>query len=70
MYVILKIGQQIGYATKDSIKYRLEHYPNVLEAVLWTLNDPKGAVAYKAMLDTANTTFPEYIVRYNIYHIN
>jgi hypothetical protein len=55
------VGQQIGYATKDAIKYRLDNSPSVSALVEWVTETPEGSAAYDAMLVTANTTFPEYV---------
>lgn len=51
----------MGYATKDNIKYRLSHM-GITDTISWVETTSDGAAAYDAMLNTANQTFPEYVV--------
>lgn len=55
------VGQQIGYATKDSIKFRLDNSPSVQSLVEWVTSTVEGRNAYDAMLLSANQTFPQYV---------
>ena len=56
------VGQQIGYATKDSIQFRLLNNPSVATLVEWVSDTAEGKDAYDALFNSANTTFPEYII--------
>jgi hypothetical protein len=55
------VGQQLGYYTKDYIKYRLSKDDSITQILKWVLTTNEGSAAYQAMLDSANTTFPEYV---------
>ena len=56
------VGQQIGYTTKDSIKFRLINSPSVQSLVTWVTETAEGKAAYDAMFNSANETFPEYVL--------
>jgi len=55
------VGQQLGYATKDTITFRLENSAKVATLVEWVTDTVAGRAAYDAMLKSANDTFPEYV---------
>ena len=55
------VGQQMGYATKDSIHFRLKNSPSIQALVKWVTETSEGKAAYDALFLTANSTFPEYI---------
>lgn len=58
---MLKVGQQLGYATKDTILYRLENSAKVTSLVEWVTDTVAGRAAYDAMLKSANDTYPQYV---------
>lgn len=51
----------MGYATKDTITFRLENSAKVATLVAWVTDTVAGRAAYDAMLKSANDTFPEYV---------
>ena len=51
----------MGYATKDTITFRLENSAKVATLVEWVTDTVAGRAAYDAMLKSANDTFPEYV---------
>jgi hypothetical protein len=59
------VGQQIGYATKDSINFRLQNSASVLTLVEWVTETEEGKAAYDALFQSANSTFPEYVIELN-----
>ena len=59
------VGQQIGYATKDSIQFRLVNNPSIATLVEWVTETEEGKAAYDALFDSANSTFPEYVTELN-----
>lgn len=55
------VGQQVGYFTRNSIKFRLNNSEAIQNVIEWVESTREGFSAYQAMLMTAKETFPEYI---------
>ena len=55
------VGQQVGYFTRENIKFRLKHAEAIQDVIQWVESTTEGYQAYQAMLNTANNTFPEYV---------
>lgn len=55
------VGQQMGYATKQEIYDRFATSSTVESLIKWVSTSDYGKAAYDAMLNSANTTFPEYV---------